>query len=189
MPRPVLVQRQLKIEDDVTIGIKAGVVEVQGPRGVLRRDLSHLSLEFEWVPAEKQVSARCWFGNRKLVARINTLFGHIKNMVTGVTKGFRYKMRFVTAHFPIKHTIIEDLNELQFTHFMGQRERFSVKAPVGVQIKNSESQKEEIWIEGTDVDAVSVTCARIHQLTHIRNKDLRKFLDGIYISEKGHIAE
>jgi large subunit ribosomal protein L9e len=109
-------------------------------------------------------------------------------MVTGVTKGYRYKMRFVTAHFPIKHTIANG-REFGFTHFMGQRERKVITAPEGVKIMDSPSQKEEIWIEGNDRDAVTLTCAKIHQMTHIRNKDLRKFLDGIYISEKGHIAE
>ena len=44
MPRPVLHQEHLKIEEDVTITIKSGVVTVTGPRGTLVRDLSHLKL-------------------------------------------------------------------------------------------------------------------------------------------------
>ena len=190
MPRPVLHTAHLDIKEDrVQIQIKSGVVTVTGPRGTLTRDLSHLGLDIEWHDESKKVLARCWFGNRKLIARCGTLFGHIKNMVTGVTKGYRYKMRFVTAHFPIKHTISDSKDEFGFTHFMGQREKKRVAAPQGVKIMDSPSQKEEIWIEGNDRDAVSLTCAKIHQLTHIHNKDLRKFLDGIYVSEKGFIDE
>ncbi|OHT02542.1 ribosomal protein L6 [Tritrichomonas foetus] len=189
MPRPVLHQDHLKIEKDVKVQIKSGVVTITGKRGTLTRDLSCLHLDFEWDEAEKQVVARCWFGNRKLVARIGTLFGHIKNMITGVTRGYRYKMRFVTAHFPIKHTISDKNDEFAFTHFMGQREKKRVVAPAGVIIKDSPSQKEEIWVEGNSLDDVSLTCAKIHQHTHIHNKDLRKFLDGIYVSEKGFIEE
>ena len=29
--------------------------------------------------------------------------------------------------------------------------------------------------------------ALIHQATLVRNKDIRKFLDGIYVSEKGYV--
>ena len=60
---------------------------------------------------------------------------------------------------------------------------------MGVKVMDSPVQKEEIWIEGNDKDAVSLLCAQIHQLSKIHNKDLRKFLDGIYMSEKGHINE
>ena len=28
-----------------------------------------------------------------------------------------------------------------------------------------------------------------HQKCHVKNKDIRKFLDGIYVSERGNIAE
>lgn len=189
MPRPVLHQDHLKIEKDVKVQAKSGVVTISGKRGSLTRDFKALHLDFEWQEDQKQFVARCWFGNRKLIARIGTLFGHIKNMVTGVTVGYRYKMRFVTAHFPIKHTINSEHNQFSFTHFMGQREKKMVDAPQGVKISDSPSQKEEIWVEGNSLDDVSLTCARIHQLTKIRNKDLRKFLDGIYVSERGHIDE
>ena len=188
MPRPVLHQDHLKIENpDVKVEVHSGKVTITGKRGTLTRDLSCLHLDFEWDEAERQVVARCWFGNRKLVARIGTLFGHIKNMVTGVTRGYRFKMRFVTAHFPIKHTI--NGQEFAFTHFMGQREKKKVVAPPGVVIKDSPNQKEEIWVEGNNLDEVSLVCAKIHQHTHIHNKDLRKFLDGIYVSERGYLEE
>ena len=47
--------------------------------------------------------------------------------------------------------------------------------------------KDELVIEGTDVDLTSRTCALIHQICLVKNKDIRKFLDGIYVSEKGPI--
>ncbi|CDP06482.1 unnamed protein product [Coffea canephora] len=36
---------------------------------------------------------------------------------------------------------------------------------------------------------VSRSAALINQKCHVKNKDIRKFLDGIYVSEKGRIAE
>eukprot|EP00817_Percolomonadidae_sp_ATCC50343_P004505 CAMPEP_0117425074 /NCGR_PEP_ID=MMETSP0758-20121206/5391_1 /TAXON_ID=63605 /ORGANISM="Percolomonas cosmopolitus, Strain AE-1 (ATCC 50343)" /LENGTH=63 /DNA_ID=CAMNT_0005209285 /DNA_START=450 /DNA_END=641 /DNA_ORIENTATION=- len=47
------------------------------------------------------------------------------------------------------------------------------------------SEKDEIAIEGIDIENVSQSAALIHLNTRVRNKDIRKFLDGIYVSEKG----
>jgi large subunit ribosomal protein L9e len=177
--RLVLHSDALKIED--------ARVTFEGPLGTRERDLSHLDIEFEWEEEKRQVNARCWFGNRKQVARIGTLFGHIKNMVVGVTKGYRYKMRFVTAHFPIKHLINDSKDEFSFSHFMGERERRTIKAPKGITIRDG--QKEEIILEGSNLLDLTQTAAQIHQSCHVRDKDLRKFLDGIYVSEKSTINE
>merc|ERR1712190_568078 len=37
---------------------------------------------------------------------------------------------------------------------------------------------------GTLIDAVSQSAALIQQSTTVKNKDIRKFLDGLYVSEK-----
>ena len=189
MPRPVVHQEHYKIPEGVKCAVKSGKVTISGPRGELQKDLSHLKLDFEYDEKENQVVARCWFGNRKLLARIGTLFGLIKNMCIGVTLGYRYKMRYVYSHFPIQGVVSDDNKSFSFTHFMGQRERKGVVAPEGVKIILSKDQKDEIIIEGNDLEAVSLLCGQIHQLTRIKNKDLRKFLDGIYVSERGHIKE
>lgn len=40
-------------------------------------------------------------GVRKSVAALRTVKTIISNLITGVTKGYLYKMRYVYAHFPI----------------------------------------------------------------------------------------
>lgn len=42
---------------------------------------------------------------------------------------------------------------------------------------------------GIDKDAVSQTAANIHIASVVRNKDIRKFLDGAYVSEAGTITK
>ena len=189
MPRLVCHQEHLQIPEGIQIQVKSGLVTVTGPRGSIERDFAHLCLDFEYHPEEHQVIARCWFGNRKHLARVGTLFGHIKNMIEGVTHGYRYKMRFVSSHFPIKHMIEDNGRKFSFTSFMGQKERKGIHTPETVKIMDSPAQKEEIWIEGNNLDEVSLAAAQIHQLTKIHNKDLRKFLDGIYVSERTQIQE
>lgn len=41
--------------------------------------------------------------------------------------------------------------------------------------------------QGNNIEAVSRTCALIHQSCLVKNKDIRKFLDGIYVESKGEI--
>ena len=41
---------------------------------------------------------------------------------------------------------------------------------------------------GNSVEAVSQSAALIQQSTTVKNKDIRKFLDGVYVSEKGHVV-
>ena len=97
-------QRVIKVPDGVTVSIKSRTVTVTGPRGELTRSFKHQSLDM--VPSKDQVTVTKWFGKRKELACIRTISAHIENMITGVTKGFRYKMRLGYAHFPINVTII-----------------------------------------------------------------------------------
>jgi large subunit ribosomal protein L9e len=44
---------------------------------------------------------------------------HIENLITGVTKGFLYKMRFCYAHFPINVTLTDRTVEIR--NFLGEK--------------------------------------------------------------------
>ncbi|VAH70674.1 unnamed protein product [Triticum turgidum subsp. durum] len=59
----------------------------------------------------------------------------------------------------------------------------------GVTILRSEKVKDEIVLDGNDIELVSRSAALINQKCHVKNKDIRKFLDGIYVSDKGAIKE
>jgi large subunit ribosomal protein L9e len=58
----------------------------------------------------------------------------------------------------------------------------------GVKCVVSTAQKDEIILTGNDIDNVSQSAASIQQSTAVKNKDIRKFLDGIYVSEKGLLS-
>jgi len=72
---------------------------------------------------------------------------------------------------------------------LGERRVRKVKLPEGVKYLRSEDTKDEIQLSGIDITQVSITAAKIQQSTNVRHKDLRKFLDGIYVSEKGPTPE
>jgi large subunit ribosomal protein L9e len=59
----------------------------------------------------------------------------------------------------------------------------------GVDIERSDDVKDELILRGNDINCVSQSAANIQQITRVKNKDIRKFLDGVYISERGNIVK
>ncbi|WP_411025989.1 50S ribosomal protein L6, partial [Salmonella sp. s54496] len=106
----------------------------------------------------------------------------------GVTLGFLYKMRSAYALFPINCNVRDEGARLETRNFLGEKIVRNVKMNEGVLISLSKKQKDELIIEGNDVELVSSSAALIQQSTTVKNKDIRKFLDGIYVSEKTTVA-
>jgi len=183
--KTVLSTRYINIPEGVTVDVKAREVTVKGPKGELKRSFKHLNLALELVDGGKKVRCDLWFGIRKQLACIRTVCSHIENMITGVTVGYKYKMRFVYAHFPINVTL-ED-NTVEIRNFLGEKRVRKVKLLPGVSYLKSADVKDQIEISGIDIVNVSLTCAQLQQSTTVKRKDIRKFLDGIYVSEKTNI--
>merc|ERR1712176_1395273 len=168
-------------------------VKVTGKLGSLEREFKHIPMECRKVTkmvatedgeVEKNfVQVDLWFATRKQLACVRTVCSHIENMIVGVTRGFLYKMRFVYSHFPINVNLAGDVVEIR--NFLGERRVRKVALPDGVEYTRSEDVKDQIELSGIDIVAVSLTAAKIQQATNVRHKDLRKFLDGICVSEKG----
>jgi large subunit ribosomal protein L9e len=59
----------------------------------------------------------------------------------------------------------------------------------GVDVETSKNVKDEIQITGNSLENVSQSAADIQQACRVKNKDIRKFLDGLYVSERGNIVE
>ena len=163
-----------------------------GPRGSITKDFKHIQMEMSVVEAttdeegntvDGYVKVDLWFALRKQLACLRTICSHITNMITGVTCGFLYKMRFVYSHFPINVTL--NGRTVEIRNFLGEKRVRKVELLDGVDYERSSDVKDQIELRGNDLTNVSLMAAKIQQMTNIRHKDLRKFLDGIYVSEKG----
>uniref|UniRef100_A0A8W8L4N8 Large ribosomal subunit protein uL6 n=5 Tax=Magallana gigas TaxID=29159 RepID=A0A8W8L4N8_MAGGI len=172
----------VKIPKGVSASVKARKVIIKGPRGTLTRTFRHLAVDITMV-GKNTVMVEKWFGKHKELAAVRTVCSHIENMIKGVTKGFLYKMRSVYAHFPINCAVQEGGGSVEIRNFLGEKFVRKVGMLPGVSIKPS-TQKDEFILEGNDIEAVSTSAALIQQSTTVKNKDIRKFLDGIYVSEK-----
>ncbi len=72
---------------------------------------------------------------------------------------------------------------------MGEKLIRKVMMQPGVDVEASKNVKDELQITGNSLEAVSQSAADIQQTCRVRNKDIRKFLDGIYVSERTNIVE
>jgi len=185
-------QELLDVPEGVKVNIKSRIVSVEGPRGKLTKDLSHLAVNFG-LPKKNTISIEIHHGNRKNVATLRTVRSIINNLVIGVTKGFKYKMRYVYAHFPINVNVDQnsetDLFEVEIRNFIGEKIVRRVVMQPGVEVEISKNQKDELVLLGNSLENVSQSAADIQQVCRVRNKDIRKFLDGLYVSEKGNVVE
>ncbi|SCV70242.1 BQ2448_1636 [Microbotryum intermedium] len=194
--------------EGVKVAIKARIVTVTGPRGTLQKNLQHVDMSMRVItPSEKAVKPQhkvklvVWHGGRKHVACLRTVRSVIENMIQGVRYGFLYKMRLVYAHFPINAIISPDKTSIEIRNFLGEKvSRESPRAKPcfivrnislleGVTIEESKNVKDELVLAGNDIDMVSQSAAAIHGACLVKNKDIRKFLDGIYVSEKTSVVQ
>ena len=104
-------------------------------------------------------------------------------------QGFLYKMRAVYAHFPISCAITEGGTLIEVRNFLGEKYIRRVRMHDGVTVENSKAQKDELIVQGNSIEAVSQSAALIQQSTTVKNKDIRKFLDGLYVSEKTTVVK
>lgn len=108
-------------------------------------------------------------------------------------------MRLVYAHFPIGANTTNSGVEIR--NFLGEKIVRRVPMLEGVKIIRSEKTKDELVLTGNDIEKVSQSgkilkyvqpspAANIHHATLVKGgKDIRKFLDGVYVSEKKIIGQ
>ncbi|KAE8354463.1 ribosomal protein L6, alpha-beta domain-containing protein [Aspergillus coremiiformis] len=185
-------EERLPIPENVKVHIRSRVVTVEGPRGKLVKDLSHIAVTFG-RPEKDVISIEMHHGARKGIATLRTVRTIINNLIIGVTKGFKYKMRYVYAHFPINVNIEKNsetgVYDVEIRNFLGEKYVRRVTAQPGVEVAISANVKDELLLSGNSLEGVSQSAADIQQICRVRNKDIRKFLDGLYVSERGNIVE
>jgi large subunit ribosomal protein L6 len=175
--RAIEVSRTIQIPEDVELTIQGKKVTVKGAKGTLIRDFSYAPVSIELNGKVIRVWAK--WPRKKEAAIVGTIYSHIQNMITGVRKGFKCKLKIVFSHFPIS-VKVKDKTVL-IENFTGERNPRKAKIIGDVQIK---VQSEDIIVQGINLEDVSQTAANIEQATKVKRKDPRVFLDGIYVYER-----
>lgn len=167
----------VEVPANVKVQVEGRVVTVEGEKGTLVRDFSHASILIHLIG--KEVEVRANWPRKKERALVKTIRTHIQNMITGVTKGFTYKLKIVFSHFPISVKVQGE--KVLIENFIGERSSRAAKIIGDVKVI---PKGDEVIVQGINLEDVSQTAANIQNATNIKSKDPRKFLDGIYVYER-----
>jgi large subunit ribosomal protein L6 len=176
------ISKIIQVPDGVEVTIEGRKVTIKGAKGTLTRDFSYVPISIEGNGKTVRVWAE--WPRKKEASLVGTIYSHLQNMITGVEKGFSYKLKIVFSHFPI--TVKVQDKTIVIENFTGERRARRVKTIGDVKVK---VQSEDVIVEGTNLEDVSQTAANIEQATKVKKKDPRVFLDGIYVYERNEGME
>ena len=171
------ISRTLQVPEDVTINLQGKVVSVKGEKGSLTRNFSFAPISIDAEGQTVRVSAK--WPRKKEAALVGTIYAHIQNMITGVTKGYSYKLKIVFSHFPISVKL--EGKTLLIENFIGERKARHIKVLGDVKVK---IETDDVIVSGINLEEVSQTAANIEQASRVKGKDVRIFLDGLYVYER-----
>ena len=107
----IVAEQELPIPDGVKVDIKARVVTVTGPLGKITKSFRHVPFELRKDKLKKNekegIKLRMWLQKKKRNATLGTIRSRIRNMITGVTVGYKFRMVLAYSHFPIVVNVIE----------------------------------------------------------------------------------
>ncbi len=171
------ISKTLQVPEDVTVTLQGKKVSVKGAKGSLIRDFYFAPISIDAEGKNVRVSAK--WPRKKEAALVGTIYSHIQNMITGVTKGYSYKLKIVFSHFPISVKL--EGRSILIENFTGERRARHIKIIGDVKVK---IETDDIIVSGINLEDVSQTAANIEQATRVRGKDPRVFLDGLYVYER-----
>lgn len=166
-----------EIPERVQVAVERNIIKVRSNDNELQRQFPSRLIE---IKTEKnQVIINQKLENYKTKALVGTFLAHIRNMMNGVQKPFVYKLKVCSVHFPMKVTLVG--SEFRLENFIGEKKPKTLKINNNVKI---EINGEEITVTAINKEEAGQTAAKIEQLTRLRKKDRRVFMDGIFITEK-----
>lgn len=113
------IKKTVAIPDDVAVSIDGRMVTISGPKGEVARELWYPHITIQQIEDAISVDVDAAMIRKKQKAMVGTLASHIKNMVDGVTHGYRYRMKMVYSHFPVQLRI--DDGKFIIGNFLGER--------------------------------------------------------------------
>jgi len=165
------------LPDGVTASVSGRTITVKGPLGAVQKNFNRINVNME-VKGGK-ILIKPYSDKKKDVVSSNTASSLVRNIITGVTKGYTYKLKVVFAHFPV--TVKVKGKTVSIENFVGER---SARVTDIVGDCEVSVEGDDIIIKGVSLEDVGQTAANLEQATKIKRKDQRIFLDGVYVYEK-----
>lgn len=169
--------REVALAEGITASIKSNVLEIKGQLGSVKKDFNTIRATI--TIDGKKLRIKPFGTRRKDKAVLGTVESIVENMIHGVTKGFTYKLKVVFAHFPV--TVRVKGKEVHVENFYGERSPRIAKILGDCKVS---PQGDDVVVQGVSIEDTGQTAANIEQVTRVRRKDHRVFLDGLYLFEK-----
>ncbi|MFH0857152.1 MAG: 50S ribosomal protein L6 [Candidatus Magasanikbacteria bacterium] len=170
----------IKLPQGVEAKLDGGSVRVKGPKGELTRALHKLvtvnivdnTVTVDVVNKEEKFERSLW----------GTFAAHIKNMVLGVSEGFKKQMEINGVGYKVAMQGKDLKVEAGFSHPV------IYKAPAGITIS---VEKNQITIEGADIELVGKVASEIRSIRKpepYKGKGI-KYIDEIIRRKAGKTAK
>ncbi|MHA2503954.1 MAG: 50S ribosomal protein L6, partial [Candidatus Kariarchaeaceae archaeon] len=166
--------------EDVTVNLDGKVLTVKGKLGQVVRDFTHTGVVMDMD--NDIISLEVLFPRKKEKALIVTVRAHIENAFNGVRYGYRYYLKIVFSHFPIR--VNPEGNKVKIENLYGGRKPRFATIIDGVKVR---VDGDDVIVEGVDKEKVGQTAANIQELTRQRGKrrqSPKTFMDGVFIFNK-----
>ena len=102
----IVAEQELEVPEDVKISVKSRAIEVKGKHGTLKKAFRHIPLEIRHE--KNKLHFRMWLQKKKRNALLNTVKSTIRNMIQGVSVGYKFRMVLAYSHFPIVANVIDN---------------------------------------------------------------------------------
>ncbi|HLC64944.1 MAG TPA: 50S ribosomal protein L6 [Candidatus Nanoarchaeia archaeon] len=175
--KPKQIVDEIALADGVSAAYDGASVRLKGPKGEASKDIraTNVSISIEG----KRVILSGKGVSKKEKKAVYSIAAHIKNLLKGVTEGHRYRLKICSGHFPMNVSVTK--NEVVIKNFLGEKFPRTLKIKPNVSVK---LDGQEMIVEGPSKELCGQVSADIEKLTSVRNRDLRIFQDGIYITDK-----
>ena len=168
---------ELELPDDASAEVDHLELTVEGPNGSVTRRLWYPDVSVATEDGHVVIESDA--EDAKTMSTLGTFESHVENMVHGVTEGWEYEMEIFYSHFPMQVTVEGD--EVVIENFLGERAPRRTEIHGDTEVEVSE---EQVTLRGPNIEDVGQTAADIEQLTRVKDKDVRVFQDGVYITQK-----
>jgi large subunit ribosomal protein L6 len=173
----VLSEVSIPIPEKISAKLEGYILTVSGPLGSIKKDFSKVRVYIEM--SDREIKIKSYSDKRSDLAMLGTASSHIRNMFNGVIGGYKYRLKIVSAHFPISVKVKG--SDVLIENFYGE------KAPRIAKIVGSckvSVEGDDVVVQGLSKDNVGQTAANIEAATTVKRKDQRVFLDGVYVYER-----
>lgn len=169
--------KEIELPDGVTAEQKNSGLLVKGPQGEVEKIFPHPKVTIT-IEGNKIILKATKVSKRERTI-VGSFIAHIGNMIQGVQEPYIYNLAICSGHFPMNVSVANE--EVVIKNFLGESIPRKVAIIKGTTVK---VDGKEVIVNSPDKSAAGQMAARIEKLCRITNRDLRIFMDGVWITAK-----